>query len=420
MRTLETTNIHALGKSCLHTPSSILVATKNSETKTKSFKRTQHITPMPLFCLLTCVRFTIPVGGNPLCVLEPAARPSFLEVCLCVEGVRIRQALLKLRLELLDQPLHWPCRRIAESADRVSLDLPRDFLEHGDLPDVSFPLLHLDEDVLKPAGAFTTRRTLTTRLVTIKMRQAPDRPDHIDRLVKDGDCRRAQGASVRFEVVKVHECLRALLEIHDGYRGPAWDDRLEIVPAAPDPTAVLFYKILQRDRHLLFHNDRVIHVTANAEELGSAVILTAHPPKPAGSTAENGGRHCNRLDVSHCRGTPKYPHIRRKGWLQPRFALLAFEGFNESSFFAADVSTRPSMQVQVKIVTATASIFPEITCSVGFVDRLVHDNGLVEVLSTNVDVGCPCTHRIPCKQASLHELVRILPHYLTVLTCSRF
>ena len=48
-------------------------------------------------------------------------------------------------------------------------------------------------------------------------------------------------------------------------------------------------------------------------------------------------------------------------------------------------------------------------------DCLVEHNRFVEVLSSDVDVGSACPHCIACNQAALNELVRVLPHDLTVL-----
>ena len=53
----------------------------------------------------------------------------------------------------------------------------------------------------------------------------------------------------------------------EGRRGAAGDDAEEVVPAADDAAGVELDEFPQRDRHLLLHRARVVHVARDVEQL---------------------------------------------------------------------------------------------------------------------------------------------------------
>ena len=59
-----------------------------------------------------------------------------------IKTLRVRDALLDDGLEAADETLHGPGRRVAQSADRVALDLARHFVQHADFPHVRVAHLH--------------------------------------------------------------------------------------------------------------------------------------------------------------------------------------------------------------------------------------------------------------------------------------
>lgn len=48
---------------------------------------------------------------------------------------------------------------------------------------------------------------------------------------------------------------------------------LEVVPASPDAAAVLVQQLSEGDGHLLLHNDGIIHVPRDGEQLRAGVVL---------------------------------------------------------------------------------------------------------------------------------------------------
>src|SRR5947209_12013981 len=72
---------------------------------------------------------------------------------------------LDLRPEMPDQPLDRPRRRVAKRADRVSLDLRRDFEQHVDLTLMRAALGHAAHDPPHPARALAAGRAPAAALV---------------------------------------------------------------------------------------------------------------------------------------------------------------------------------------------------------------------------------------------------------------
>src|ERR1700736_2422088 len=77
-------------------------------------------------------------------------------------------AALHLRAEMADQPLHGPCRGIAQRADGVAFDLEGDLEQHVDLLDGGIALDHALHPPPHPAGAFAARRALAAALMLVE------------------------------------------------------------------------------------------------------------------------------------------------------------------------------------------------------------------------------------------------------------
>mmetsp|Transcript_9730 Transcript_9730/g.39603 ORF Transcript_9730/g.39603 Transcript_9730/m.39603 type:complete len:528 (-) Transcript_9730:20-1603(-) len=365
--------------------------------------------------LLELDREVAAVFLDPGVVLELVARPRGLEVLLGVELVGVRDAVFHDVLEAADEALHRPRRGVAEGADRVAFDLPRELLEHGNLARVGVALLHADEQLLEPRRALAARRALPARLVAVEVREAADGGDHVDRLVHDGDRRRAEARATRLQVVEVHERFGALVDGQHGHRRAAWDDGLEVLPAAADAAAVLVDELAHRDGHFFLDDDRVVDVARDGEQLGAGVVLAAERVEPARAAAQDRRRDGDGLDVGHRRRAAEDADVRRERRLEPRLALLALERLDERRLLAADVRPRAAVQVDVVVVARPARVLAEQARRVGLVDRLVEDDGLVEVLAADVDVARARAHREPREQRALDELVRVLAHDLAVL-----
>ena len=160
------------------------------------------------------------------------------------------------------------------------LDLTADLLEHWYLALVGVPPLHAYEYVLEPGRSLPAGGALPAALVLVKVGEAADGPDHVDGVVEHGDRGRAEAGPLGAEVVELHQRLVALglVEYGDG-RSPG-DASPEAVPPVPHPPAVLLDQLTQRNGHALLHDDGVLHVSRDGEELRAAVVGVAESREP--------------------------------------------------------------------------------------------------------------------------------------------
>ena len=342
-----------------------------------------------------------------------------LEGRLVVVSLGILDALLDVLLEVPHQTLDGPGGGVAQGADGVPLDLAADLLEHRDLPLVGVALLHADEDVLQPGGALPAGGALAARFVLVEVGQAADGGDHVDGVVEHGDRGGAEARSAGAEVVELHDGLVAVVLVEDGDGGAAGDAGLDGVPAVAHAAAVLLDELPEGDGHALLDDDGVLDVAGDGEELGAAVVLVAEGGEPAGPTAEDGGTDGDGLDVGDGGGTAEDADAGGERRLEAGLARAALEALDEGRLLPADVGAGPAVDEDVEVVPGPGGVAADEAGGVGLVDGLVEDDGLVEVLAADVDVGGPGAHGEAGEEAALDELVRVLPHDLPVLAGAR-
>lgn len=125
----------------------------------------------------------------------------------------------------------------------------------------------------------------------------------------------------------------------------------------------------------------------DAKQLGTLVALPSKARKPLAPAADD--RRCDRdrLDVGDRARATEQADVGRKGRLETRLALLAFDRLDQRRLLAADVRACPSVEVDVERVARPAGVLAKESGGVGFVDRLLDVRGFVVELSSDVDVG---------------------------------
>src|SRR4029079_15264653 len=105
------------------------------------------------------------------------------------------------------QALHRPCRRIAERADRMALDLVGNIKKHIDLALFGPSSGHALEHPPHPARSLPARGALAARLMLVEIGDARYRLDHVRRFVHDDDrcC-----TETRLQVAQAVEVERAI------------------------------------------------------------------------------------------------------------------------------------------------------------------------------------------------------------------
>src|SRR5574340_1550107 len=120
-------------------------------------------------------------------------------------------AAFALGAEVVDEPLDGPSGRVAQRANRVTLDLPGHVEQRIDLALLRPPVGHPHEHPPHPARALAARRALTATLVHVEVRDARDRADDVGGLVHHDRRRRAQPRAQLHQRVEVHRTVDDLL-----------------------------------------------------------------------------------------------------------------------------------------------------------------------------------------------------------------
>ncbi len=126
--------------------------------------------------------------------------------------------------------------------------------------------------------------------------------------------RRGAGSSPDFEFWE---------DSHSQREGPTWNDSQEVIPATTHAASVLLNQLPHGDAQLLLYGHWVVHMSADAEQLGAIVVLTTEAGEPLWASAKDGGGHCNRLDICDSGGAAPEANVGGEGWLQPGLPLLA-------------------------------------------------------------------------------------------------
>src|SRR5579859_1300887 len=77
------------------------------------------------------------------------------------------------------------------------------------------------------------------------------------------------------------------------------------------------------------------------------------------------------------------------------------------------------MKVDIKAVSTSTTIFPEISSFISLIDCPLHLHSLFIKLTPNINITSRSIHRPSHNNTPLDQLMRILPHNLSVLTRPR-
>lgn len=89
---------------------------------------------------------------------------------------------------------------------------------------------------------------------------------------------------------------------------------------------------------------------------------------------------------------------------------LPFEAFDQSGLLAADVRSRPAMQIHVEVFAAAENVFAEQVCRVAILDRLLECSITASELVPQIDVGRAALDRVAGDGDPLNDLMRIALH----------
>src|SRR6185312_8684060 len=136
--------------------------------------------------------------------------------------------------------------------------------------------------------------------------------------------------------------------------------------------------------------------------LGAGVVRPADAREPTGAAAQDGRRDGDALDIVHGRRAAPHAGVRRERRLQARLTFLAFEAFEQRGFFAADISARTVMHIDVKGIAVDVVLAHKLG-GIGFIDRALQRLALADEFTAHIYVTNVRAHREAGDQAALDE-----------------
>ena len=129
----------------------------------------------------------------------------------------------------------------------------------------------------------------------------------------------------------------------------------------------------QGDAHRHFHDLRGLHVADDLVDLGAGGVRGAQGFIPGPALVDDGRDAGQGLHVVDDGGLLPQTGHPGKGRLHAGIAPLAFDGFDERGFLAADVAAEPGADLDVKGKVGAEELVPQIAFGPGLLDGLYSD-----------------------------------------------
>src|SRR5690606_22608223 len=157
-----------------------------------------------------------------------------------------------------------------------------------------------------------------------------------------------------------------------------------------------------------------IDVSRDAKELGARVVLAAKPREPRRAAPQDFRDDGDGFDVVDGGGATVKAHTGREWGLQTRLALLAFEGFEQRGFLAADIGPCPMVDDDIEIPAMDVVLANQAS-----VISLLHGGfepvTLAYELAAHINEGLVRIHGAARDQASFDKMVRVVAQDFPVL-----
>ena len=320
-----------------------------------------------------------------------------------------------------------PGTGFAKGADGLAFDLIGDAFQRVHVIGTGCATDDAITDLFHPLTAFSAGGALAAGFVGVKIVQVVQHPGHAATVVHDDDTAGAGHGTTLGHGVEVHgdvhdPDLATVLEFvllvgaqHFG-GASAWDDAFKFA-AGKQSTAEIVDDLTHGDfADLDFVVAGLLHVATDAEDPGSGVVRRAQFGILRATHLDDVLHMAEGLDIIHdgrahveteCSG-----EIRR---LDARIRALAFQRFDQTGLFAANVGAGAAVHVDLAIKAGTKDVLAQETFGPGLGDGFLDDLRRERELLTNVNVGQLGVHREAGDGHALNELMRVLMQDVAIL-----
>ncbi len=163
-------------------------------------------------------------------------------------------------------------------------------------------------------------------------------------------------------------------------------------PAAGRAAAIAFHQLAQGQTKGAFHQAALADVTGQLERHGAQRAAHAEVAIERGALGHDDGYRGQGEYVVHQRRQAEQALQRRQRGLGADDAALAFYGFEQCGFFAADIGTGAHPHFQVKGLAAAGHVAAEVAGVTGDGESLVEHADGIGVFRAHIDVALVGTH----------------------------
>ena len=175
----------------------------------------------------------------------------------------------------------------------------------------------------------------------------------------------------------------------------------------------------ERRAHRHFEIAGIVDMAGNGKQLGAAVVGLAQFQEFLPAMTDDVGNAGKGFGVVDGGRLAVQAESRGERRLEARLAFLAFDGFQQGGFFAADISTITQMVVQVETEIRAQNVVAQITGGARLFAGLLHAFVGFEDFAMHVVVAGLDAHGVGGDRHAFDELMRVEAQDVPVLAGAR-
>ncbi len=273
----------------------------------------------------------------------------------------------------------------------------------------------------------------------IKFVDVIEHPDHVARIVQHdhaaGSSHRSRGrerVEIHWQVVDRHlniDCrsvrlflfdVESLVRAQNLGRAAAGNDRFQCSARFHSAGHVVDQLAHRYRADFNLEITWTLHVTAHANDARAGVVRPAELRVFRAAHGDDVFHGAKGLDVVHDgRAHVEPEHGGKIRWLDPRIGALALEGFDQSRFLAANVSTGAAINVNIDIEPGAEDVVSQEPVLACFFDCAFEDFRTLREFASYIYVRRPGIEGVAGNRDSFQQLVRVFVNDVAVFERAR-
>ena len=335
------------------------------------------------------------------------------------------------RAEFVDGIFDGPCSAIGETADGGSGDDahgPGNFEEEVEVFGAAVAGADAFENFGHPVGAFAAGSALAAGLVGHKPAAIIEDVDHAGVVIDDDNSGGSESEAADFTWTGKVEFGVEFFIGEEAHADTAGNDGFGFA-AFPDATGMFFDEFSSGDTEGKFDAAGAVDMAAHTIKLGPIAAWVAgiiwirgdaDGFEPFGAAIEDVSYAAKRFNIINDGGFAKETFDGGEGRLDSGPGALAFEAFDESGFFSADVGASAAVEDDIEVDAGAENVFTEDSGGFAFANGSIECAVAGAVFVAEVEVGFIGADGVAGENDAFDELMGIFFHQVAVIEGSGF